>query len=156
MILIAHRGNINGPDPLNENKQETITNCINKGYSVEIDVRRVNNELYLGHDNPDYKVDLEFLLKYKDYLWIHCKNLEALTYLTPLGLTTFSHDKDDYVLTSKGFIWAYPGKEVNENCICVMPEWEGDIKTFNKECFGVCSDYVDSIKDLQSLFYSNH
>ena len=148
MILIAHRGNINGPDSLNENKPETIIKCINKGYHVEIDVRLINNELFLGHDNPDYKVKLDFLLKYKEYLWIHCKNLEALTCLTPLGLNTFSHDKDDYVLTSKGIIWAYPGKEVNKKCICVMPEWEGDVKEFNKECFGVCSDYIELIKDL--------
>jgi len=145
MILIAHRGNINGPDPLNENKPETIIKCINKGYHVEIDVRLINNELFLGHDNPDYKVEIDFLLNYKKYLWIHCKNLEALTFLTPLELTTFSHDKDDYVLTSKGIIWAYPGKEVNNSCICVMPEWEENVKEFNKECFGVCSDYIELI-----------
>ncbi len=148
MILIAHRGNTNGPDPLNENKPETIINCINKGYSVEIDVRLINNELFLGHDNPDYKINIDFILKYKEYLWIHCKNLGALTYLTNLNLTTFYHDKDDYVLTSNGVIWAYPGKEINKKCICVMPEWEEDIKLFNKNCFGVCSDYVEVIKHL--------
>ena len=60
MLLIAHRGNLNGPDPINENKPETIKNVINMGYDCEIDVRYINNELFLGHDNPDYKTNLSF------------------------------------------------------------------------------------------------
>jgi hypothetical protein len=150
MILIAHRGNTEGPNPLEENKPETIVECINKGYQVEIDARVVNGDLYLGHDNPTYKVELDFLLKYKEHLWIHCKDLSSLTLLTYLGLNTFSHDKDDYVLTSKGIIWAYPGKEINGKCVCVMPEWEEDVKLFNKKCYGVCSDYISLIKRYNS------
>jgi len=145
MILISHRGNINGPDPLNENKIDTILDCIKKGYQVEIDVRMIEDKLYLGHDNPDYLVSENFLLDNKEYLWIHCKNFEALSYLTKLKLNTFFHDKDNYVLTSKGIIWSYPGNKVDLNTICVMPEWNEDVKFFKKECLGVCSDYVSLI-----------
>ena len=39
MRLIAHRGNLNGPNPLVENDPQRITYCIDEGYDVEIDVR---------------------------------------------------------------------------------------------------------------------
>ena len=38
MILISHRGNINGKKPDLENKPEYIQNAIKLGYNVEIDV----------------------------------------------------------------------------------------------------------------------
>ena len=39
MKLIAHRGNIHGENPSEENKPEYIDAAIDKGYDVEIDVR---------------------------------------------------------------------------------------------------------------------
>ena len=38
MKLIAHRGNVNGPDPLTENTPEKIESAITAGYDVEIDI----------------------------------------------------------------------------------------------------------------------
>ena len=59
MKLIAHRGNINGPDPSKENTPEYIEQAIAQGFDVEVDVRYspLHSKLYLGHDEPDYKVD---------------------------------------------------------------------------------------------------
>ena len=39
MILIAHRGNIDGPNPEMENNPQYIDKAIDSGYNVEIDVR---------------------------------------------------------------------------------------------------------------------
>ena len=38
MKLIAHRGNIEGPDPSIENKPEQIEACLDAGYDVVGDV----------------------------------------------------------------------------------------------------------------------
>ena len=35
MRLIAHRGNLNGPNPLVENDPQRITYCIDEGYDVD-------------------------------------------------------------------------------------------------------------------------
>jgi glycerophosphoryl diester phosphodiesterase len=80
MKLIAHRGNINGPDPSKENTLEYIEQAIAQGFDVEVDVRYspLDSKLYLGHDGPDHKVDWFWFGKYRDNLWIHCKNIEAL------------------------------------------------------------------------------
>ena len=61
MIFIAHRGNLNGPNKEMENKPEYILKALNKDFYVEIDVWYINNSFFLGHDNPDYKIDIEFL-----------------------------------------------------------------------------------------------
>ena len=145
VILIAHRGNIHGPKPDRENSPGYIDEAIEQGYDVEIDLRVVNGALWLGHDDPQYPVTVEFLTRRASRLWCHAKNLEALQFLLKIQLHVFSHDNDDYILTSKGYIWAYPGKPVNSDTICVMPE-RADYDTATLlGCRGVCSDFVSKI-----------
>ena len=115
MKIIAHRGNIDGPNPLEENKPEHIEEAISKGFDVEIDVRydMLRNNIYLGHDESQYLIDWYWLGKYKDNLWIHCKNIEAVIYFKECGydINYFWHETDAVTLTSKKYIWAYPGKQ---------------------------------------------
>ena len=77
MKIISHRGNIRGPVPDKENRPSYIDCAIGNGYDVEIDVRSINGELWLGHDEPQYKIDHNWIDKRRHYLWIHCKNSEA-------------------------------------------------------------------------------
>lgn len=148
MKLIAHRGNINGPDPLNENNPEFIDAAIAMGYDVEIDIRLIDHKFYLGHDDPQYHVSMTWLVKKKDNLWIHCKNLESLQSLigSPVEFNYFWHQTDDFTLTSKKYIWTYPGKKYNYKSVIVMPELNVSLENFSKilkyDCFGICSDYV--------------
>lgn len=140
MKFIAHRGNINGPD-INENKPEYILNTILQGYDCEIDVRYLENKLYLGHDNPDYQIEISFLLNNNNKLWIHCKNIEALEYLLNYKeLNIFWHQEDNYTLTSKGFIWSYPKMKITNKCIILMPELNN--YEIDKNAYGVCTDYI--------------
>ena len=137
MFLISHRGNINGIDQTKENSISYISKAIDLGFDVEIDIWFVNNCLYLGHDRPQYKINHDFLINEK--LWCHAKNIDALTEMRKYSIHYFWHDKDDFTLTSKNYIWAYPSKNVNKNTIIVLPEIY-DSNVF--ECKGVCSDYI--------------
>ena len=77
MKLIAHRGNIQGPDPTTENKPEQIEACLDAGYDVEIDLwYDEEGTLWLGHDQPQYQVTWWWLAGKSSNLWIHCKDLE--------------------------------------------------------------------------------
>ena len=80
MKLIAHRGNINGPDPENENSPKYIESAIQQGYDVEIDLR-VDLGLQLGHDESQYFIDSSWLSTFKDNLWIHCKDFAASRFI---------------------------------------------------------------------------
>ena len=119
MILIAHRGNIDGPNQQLENTPQYIENAILEGFNVEIDLRYEDGKLWLGHDNGMVNVSLEWLLSLSDKLWIHCKNLHCLKYLYNTELNYFWHQEDDFTLTSHKFIWTYPHKDVTELSVIV-------------------------------------
>jgi hypothetical protein len=145
MIYIAHRGLTDGPDKSLENKPEQVLKAIEQGYHVEVDLWCVNSELFLGHDGPQYLID-ETLL-HKPELWIHAKNLAALRWLYNTQLNYFWHQTDDFTLTSRGWIWTYPSKELTSHSIMVMPEMHDPqlIGLHNLHCYAICSDYVDKI-----------
>jgi len=149
MIFISHRGNIHGKNESEENKPEYITESIIQGYECEIDLWIKNNRLFLGHDLPQYEISFSFLDKNHEHLWIHCKNIEAITYLqrsTNNKIHFFWHQEDDLTLTSKNVIWAYPGKQPIENSIAVMPEIYKEKKLY--QCLGICSDEIANYKKL--------
>lgn len=140
MKLIAHRGNIHGPNVDKENHPDYIVYALNSGYDVEIDVWFIDNKWHLGHDKPQYEnVRYDFLLKTN--LWLHAKNGDAFYHLLQdSDCNVFWHTNEDWVLTSKNYIWTYPNKFLYPNSICVMPElgYNGDINN----CKGICSDFI--------------
>jgi hypothetical protein len=143
--LIAHRGNVAGVST-NENSVGHIQHALNLGFDVEIDIRYVNGEWWLGHDKPQYKIYSPFSLFDNSKVWWHCKNFEALEKLQGSDLNYFWHQEDNHTLTSKGFIWTYPGKEIGSNNIIVMPETVMSLDEVKKlKCFAICSDLVQSI-----------
>jgi hypothetical protein len=145
MKLISHRGNLTGPNPERENSQLYIQEALSKEFDVEIDVWVVNSKIYLGHDTPQYNVNKTWLYLYKNNLWIHCKNIEAVNYFSSkLKLFNyFWHENDTLTLTSKNYIWAYPGKQPIKASIAVMPEIYNDDVS---QCLGICSDYIQNYK----------
>lgn len=144
MIYISHRGNIDGKIPELENSIDYINSAIKLGFDVEIDVWMIEGVLFLGHDEPQYGITQHWLNERCTKLWIHCKNIEAVEWFSDIGaFNWFWHETDTITLTSKGFIWAYPGKQPIKDSIAVMPE-------IHKEnilgCVGVCSDFIKNYK----------
>ena len=145
MILISHRGNINGPVESCENEPAYIDLAISEGFDVEVDIWYIDGILYLGHDGPEYNIDSKWLLDRISKLWIHCKNVDAVTYFNSdkHSFNYFWHENDTLTLTSKNHIWAYPGKQPIKGSIAVMPEiYKDNIDS----CLGICSDYIEKIK----------
>ena len=50
MILISHRGNINGIIKEVENHPSYIQSALDSKYHCEIDIWKTGDQLYLGHD----------------------------------------------------------------------------------------------------------
>ena len=148
MILISHRGNIDGKNTERENHPSYIDEAIEAGYDVEIDIWYLEGRLFLGHDTPQYIVDINWLENRSPSLWIHCKNMDSLSYFNEYADTIssqfnyFSHDVDMGVLTSHNYIWS---TNLYDRGILVLPE------VFNKEpmetTIGVCSDVIKKYKD---------
>lgn len=138
-ILISHRGNINGKILERENHPDYIDDAIKLFYDVEVDIWSVDGYIFLGHDNPQYKINIDWLQSRLDKLWIHCKNIQALEFFSGSQFNYFWHDTDIVTLTSHRYMWVYPGKQPIKNSIAVLPEIYNDDVS---ECMGVCSDYI--------------
>jgi len=144
MILISHRGNINGKIVERENTPDYIDEAIALGYDVEIDLWSIEGNLLLGHDEPQYGISQHWLNVRFNNVWVHCKNVEAMEWMNTIGnFIYFWHQEDTMTLTSFNHIWAYPGKQPIKNSIAVMPELYNDDLT---QCKGVCSDYIQNYK----------
>lgn len=144
MKLISHRGNVDGIQREYENNPSYIENAINLGFDCEIDIRVHDNKLFLGHDEPQYKLDIDWLEKYHNKLWLHCKDITVIEKFNELDsrgshLHYFWHEHDTLTITSRGFIWVYPGKQPIKNSIAVLPELNNDDVS---NCYGVCSDFI--------------
>ena len=144
MILIAHRGNTNGLNPERENTIDYINEALRKGYHCEIDVCAFDGtQFYLGHDDPQQAESIKYLQE--SNLWCHAKNFKVLEAMCALSIHCFFHKSDEYTMTNRGWIWAYPGQLGGKYTIAVHPEklHPGDIKKFA----GVCSDYIEKFND---------
>ena len=148
MRFISHRGNLNRVNGDLENRPSQIIKVIEMNYDCEIDLWCIDEQLFLGHDEPQFLIQKEFIQQYSNDLWIHCKNLEALLWCYDSALQRlnyFWHQQDVVTITSLGFIWAYPGFQPIRNSIAVMPEInkESELQT----CFGICSDQIEFYKN---------
>lgn len=139
MKIISHRGNLNGPDQF-ENHPLQISKAIEQGFDVEVDIWGKDGDIWAGHDRPTYYLSKEFIFSIIPNAWFHCKNLEAIFLCKDLiyDINFFWHESDKYTITSKGYIWAYPGMPLNDFSINVLPEISGYTEN---NCFGICTDY---------------
>jgi len=142
VIIISHRGNIRGPVPDKENRPSYVDCAIGNGYHVEIDIRLINDELWLGHDEPQYKVDHNWLDKRRHYLWLHCKNIEAAKECW--SYHSFCHTSDPFTYTSTEKIWLHDlSMRIDSNTIIPLID-KDEVESFisvSENPFGICTDY---------------
>jgi len=150
MLIISHRGNINGPNPKFENSLTYIISALDIGFNVEIDLWCKNGLLYLGHDEPQYLLNKNNEKILEDHrVWVHAKNLDACDYLLEnKKVHFFFHNNDPCTLTSRNIIWMFPKKGSYKKAIFVLPELADDIKIDSKNLYGVCTDYPLDYKNF--------
>lgn len=148
MILISHRGNINGSVPEKENRPSYIDSAIQLGYEVEVDLRYIGDEFWLGHDFPQYKIELSWMRMRKDKIWFHCKDQESSIKLLEIDerFKFFCHSQDSFVLTSTGHVWVHDlSNKINYKCIIPLLSIK-EIESYKiNDVFGICTDYVNLI-----------
>lgn len=146
MIFISHRGNIDQIIPERENSPDYIDEAIAQGYDVEMDIRLINNELFLGHDHPDYAIGLQWLLDRKNFLWVHTKNFAALSFLIDQDLRIFYHQKENHtIIHNCNIIWSHELSEANEKSIIPLLSIDNIYNWNKRNVYGICSDFVNKL-----------
>ena len=140
MIYISHRGNLTGSIPEFENTPTYIKIALNDGFDVEVDVRLIDNKLYLGHDSSGELIDIEILKN--PHFWVHAKTIDTLYELLKYKeINCFYHNKDKCTLTSKGYIWTYPGCYITKSSIEIAHNFP---YKFDTSAYALCSDNIAS------------
>ena len=136
MFLISNNGNLNGKNPLMENNPMACDNVRHMGYDVKIDVWLTDKGWFLGNEKPQFSIEFEYLLR--DGFWCQAKNIGALREMIQHEqINCFWHQQDNYTVTSKKFVWAYPGfYGTGERTIAVKPSEDMNINLF----YGVCAN----------------
>ena len=139
MKIISHRGNVRGPLADRENRPSYIDCAIGNGYDVEIDVRLIAGQLWLGHDEPQYKVEHSWLQPRKEYLWIHCKDLASAKECWEYQ--SFCHTFDPYTYTSTGKIWLHDLSMKSDNNVIIPMIDDIEYAPMNGQPYAICTDY---------------
>lgn len=135
MKIISHRGNIIGRIEEKENSPSYIDAAISSGFDVEIDLRMIDEKLFLGHDFNQYEISENWLMDRQDKLWVHAKDLDVVPFLYHTKLNWFWHENDNMTQTSHGYLWCFPNVFVEKGfTVCFnymeVPSYIG----------GVCTD----------------
>ncbi len=108
-------------------------------------------QLYLGHDHPQYRVELSWLLERKDKLWVHTKDFESLDFLIETGLRIFFHEQErQTIINNTNLIWSHDLESANSKSIIPLL----DLQSINEygyiaqDVYGVCSDYLHEVETL--------
>lgn len=122
--IISHRSNLNGIDPSRENNPTSIKEVLDLGFDCEIDIFKYGLGLFLGHDDAQTLIEIDFLLKNAPKLFIHTKNIQALDYLNKFEeLNIFWHNLDEHVFTSKGNLITHQDQpKTTKNGIIVLKD----------------------------------
>jgi hypothetical protein len=151
--IIAHRGNIKGPNPKKENSLSYINAALNEGYGCEIDVW-YDKGWWLGHDKPQHKTTLIWLATTCN-LWVHCKNLKAMEQMSIQHINHFPnvphyfwHENDTVALTNRGLLWTFPRRPLTGMSICVLPELGNYTDKELMKALGICTDLCDEYKKM--------
>lgn len=181
MIVIAHRGLLEGPNQELENRPDQIERALAMGFEVEVDVWFTNEPhpvkgaphvvptWWTGHDKPQYRVSQAFLER--PSLWLHVKSYLAIPEMTP-QMHWFYHDQDDYTLTSKGYVWCHPRSMPfhNKPSVMVLPE-SHDLENgvtdpleigdnlrllWDSDICYVCTDYGLSVQKAAKIALDNN
>ena len=144
MKIIAHRGNLYGPNLETENTIEQAEKCFVFGFAVELDIWVWDAAFYLGHSAPKTFVARRWILDNLHRVKLHAKNQEAAYELAEI-VDVFCHRNDPFVFTSRRNVWFYPGSEIQKQynvgrqLIACLPELAPDWDLTHAT--HICTDY---------------
>lgn len=148
MKLISHRGNLDSINSARENSPHYIIEAITAGYDVEIDVWSVDQELYLGHDEPQYSIKLDWLKDRRDSVWVHAKNFKALDYLVDKDLRVFYHKQEEQsIINNCNLIWSHDLSNISSRSVIPLLALSDILDYLHYvNVYGICSDFIKTIK----------
>lgn len=144
MIIISNRGNLDGPSEW-ENEPSYIKEAISEGFQVMVDVWAHEDSLWLGTNEPTYKIeDIEFPIYNANY-WCNAKNIEAVVLMKKLNVVEYFYLGNNVVsVTANNNIVTTHGLILPKS-VLVHPKLE-IMRDEYKVLHGISTDYPKKLK----------
>lgn len=141
-LIISHRGNQTGRQESEENSPNYIREALRSGFYCEVDFWVQGSALKLGHDKGQFLIDAFWISDFTNHLIFHCKNEEAIDFCDRNNLHWFYHKNDEYTITSKGWVWGYPGSKPVTSKFVILDLDDHLTGNFgiSKNVYAVCTD----------------
>jgi hypothetical protein len=142
--LIAHRGNLKGPIPSLENSPDYVDKALESGFLVEVDVRVIGKDFYLGHDFPQYPVSPSWLETRSVNCLYHLKDAQAAKLVSSQfrHWHFFCHENDNFTVTSHQYVWLHNFSiEPDERTIIPLLSRQHVLSYLKRGMYGICTDY---------------
>jgi len=157
MLLISYRGIYDGQNFEDANTPDQIGKAFDHGFSVMADVWRVDNQIYLGNEEPLTPVTPEYLRGNR--FWLNCRNDDVYNWVAaqPRKLYPnyfqFATDTESSPTDTSGGQTIVPGTvAISNSSIIFLPELtdRGLLSTVKLRCYGVCSVYLTFIRRMRN------
>jgi len=154
MLLISYQGIYDGQNFESANTPDQLGKAFNHGFSVMVDVWRLNGVLCIGTEFHPIEVTDKYLQGNR--VWLNCQNDDAYDYLVAQPRKLYPNVfkfSDVYTestpTTSTGGQTIVPGNvPIDNNSIVFLPEGpdRGLLSTVKLRCYGICSNYCTFIR----------
>ena len=157
MLIISYQGIYDGQNFESANTPDQIGQAFNHGFSVMVDVWRLNGVLCIGTEFDPIEVTDKYLQGNR--VWLNCQNDEAYDWLIaqPRKLYPhvfkFSNDTESTPAEVTGGQTIVPGNvPLDNNSIVFLPEIvdRGLLSTVKLRCYGICSVYCTFIRRMRT------
>lgn len=158
MLYISYQGIYDGTNFQDANTPNQIGKALNSGFSVMVDVWRVDNKLYLGSDQPMIEVTEKYLEGNR--FWINARNSEMQTWISAQSSSRYPNyfwfntpnPPPAYVTASNGKLITPGTVPINNDSVVYLPEVPDTslFSTVKLKCYGVCSSYLTFIKRMRN------
>jgi len=158
MLYISYQGIYDGQNYEDANTPNQIGKALNHGFSVMIDVWRVDNKLYVGNGQPLIEVTEKYIQGNR--FWINAQNTDMQDWISAQPINLYpnyfwfvpSNPPSSYVIASNGKLITPGTVPINNSSVIYLPEIS-DMSLFSTvklKCYGVCSTYLTFIKRMRN------
>jgi len=157
MFYISYQGIFNGSDYEDANTPKQIGKALSAGFSVNIDVWRIDNKLYVGNNQPTIEVTEKYIQGNR--FWINAKNTDMQTWIAtqpPRLYPNYFHFEAStppppYATASNGKLITPGTVPINLNSVMYLPEInDRSLLTMVKvRAYAICSTYLKTIRRMR-------
>jgi hypothetical protein len=139
LILISHRGNLDGSDPAHENTPDYLHVALHAGYAVCCHVILYHGAFFLPTAAGHYKLPYAMLSNPK--VWFLADDAVTLSALCDVNAHAVPLNSQ-VALTSVHYLWCAPGESLPPRSIAVFPERGPAGWLESGDPAGLCSDEI--------------